>query len=101
MISKLSQVHLFLKQEGDISAEIPECFVYQATVELEVVARGIMSPRPEVEVAGLCSPGPVAVGDALAQNLEQKIVIQTLRLLIILTVWDTGTVQRILPLEKS
>ena len=41
---------------------------YQVLIELELIVRGVVGPGAEAEVAHLSSPGPVAVGDPLAQN---------------------------------
>ena len=41
---------------------------YQVLIELELIVRGVVGPGAEAEVAHLSSPGPVAVGDPLAQK---------------------------------
>ena len=42
--------------------------IYQVLIELKLIVRGVIGPGPEAEVAHLSPPGPVAVGDSLAQN---------------------------------
>ena len=67
---------------------------YLVVVELEIVAVGVMSPRPKLQVAGLLAPRPVAVGHPLAQHLQPVI-----GSLFPLTLCETGKIHRMLPLE--
>ena len=67
---------------------------YLVVVELEIVAVGVMSPRPKLQVAGLLAPRPVAVSHPLAQHLQPVI-----GSLFPLTLCETGKIHRMLPLE--